>query len=721
MTHATQGRESDVPAILIVEDEQIVAADIHHRLERMGYRVPAIASSGEEALRSAEELRPDLLLMDIVLEGTPDGIQTVQEIHSRMDVPVVYLTAYGDEETVRRAKATRPFGFVLKPFDERELHYTIEMALENHRAERELRRTEEIFRDVAEHSDQVQWLLDAGLTATLYVNPAFESIWGMPRPAPGTGLEPWLSSVHQEDQEDVKGMYEKARLGEFEPEGIEYRVLRPDGTQRWVWTRIFPIHGRSGAVIRIAGIGRDITRQKWAWDTLRESEERYRLLAENATDMISRHTTEGVFLFASPASRSVLGYKPEDLLGRSLAEFVHPDDLHALLAKHRSLHEALASGALSYRAKKSDGSFAWIETTTKIVRDPLAEEAKEISAVSRDIGTRRERDGDQRLSAVMTDTAGELMALINHEYVHEAANEAYCRAHGKSREDLLGQSLRSVWLEETFNAVIKGPVDKCLTGKEVTYESWFTFKQLGRRCFDMRHYPYRNKQGEVTHCLIVGLDVTSRKTAEDQARTTLKEKDVLLKEVHHRVKNNLQVISSLLNLQLNVISNKESREIVRESQNRLRSMALIHEKLYQSESYGELRLEDYLRSLTREIFRSYGPSGVNLRLEVDDIRLDVDTTIPCGLIVNELVSNALKYAFPGGRPGEVHIKAQRTSKDRIALSVSDDGVGLPQTTQLRTARTLGFQLIQLLVKQLRGTLDIVRNGGTTFMITFPVR
>jgi two-component sensor histidine kinase len=134
-----------------------------------------------------------------------------------------------------------------------------------------------------------------------------------------------------------------------------------------------------------------------------------------------------------------------------------------------------------------------------------------------------------------------------------------------------------------------------------------------------------------------------------------------------------------------------------------------------------IHLEEYVRSLTRELFRSYGPSGITLTLEIEDIRLSAESMVPCGLVINELVSNALKHAFPSGQAGAVHLKAMRTSKDRVALSVTDDGIGLPKDLDVRAASTLGFQLVHMLVKQLRGTMDIVRDNGTTFLITFPVR
>ena len=721
MAPSTQGRTGDVPSILIVEDEQIVAADILRRLERMGYRVPAVASTGEEAIARVEELRPDLLLMDIVLQGPADGVEVVQEIRSRVDLPVVYLTAYTDQETVRRAKQTQPFGFLLKPFDERELGFTIEMALFKHRAECELRRTEEIFRELADASDEVHWMMNADLSSTLYTNPAFETIWGTRRPEPSAGVAAWLAAVHPDDKPRVEAMYRRVARGEFDETGIEYRITRPDGMVRWIWTRAFPVRDRHAAVYRIAGISQDITRQKWAWETLQESEERYRLLAENARDMISRHNPEGVFLYASPACRSLLGYKPEELLGRSLTEFIHPEDLQKILRHYPTLLDAFAGGAVTCRARKADGTYTWIETSARPVRKLLSDQVREIAAVSRDVNERREKEEALHRYEFIANTSHELMALINRDYIHEAANDAYCRALGKTRNDVVGHSLATVWLPDTFAEVIKTPLEECLSGKEVRYEGWCTMEGGGRRCFDIRHYPYLNSRSEVTHCVLVAVDITERKSTEESTQAMLKQKEVLLKEVHHRVKNNLQVISSLLNLQLNVISNKETRELIRESQNRVRSMALIHEKLYQSNDPGAVDLEDYLRSLTRDLFRSYGVGGVNLKLEVEEIKVDVDTAIPCGLIVNELVSNALKYAFPLGREGQVFLKAGMVSRQQVALSVSDNGIGLPADITDRSASTLGFQLVHMLVKQLRGTLDIVKNGGTTFLITFPVK
>jgi sensor domain CHASE-containing protein len=198
---------------------------------------------------------------------------------------------------------------------------------------------------------------------------------------------------------------------------------------------------------------------------------------------------------------------------------------------------------------------------------------------------------------------------------------------------------------------------------------------------------------------------------------SVEEKEVLLKEIHHRVKNNMQIISSLLSLQSTYIRDSAAREIFKESQNRVKSMALIHEKLYHSKSLANVDIDEYVRDLTADLVRSYGAGGkVTLKIDVGDISLGVDTAIPCGLIINELVSNSLKHAFPHGE-GEVHVRV-RSVGNRIELTVADNGVGMPDTDFKKT-ETLGLRLVVILVEdQLNGEIKLESNGGTAFCITF---
>jgi len=219
-----------------------------------------------------------------------------------------------------------------------------------------------------------------------------------------------------------------------------------------------------------------------------------------------------------------------------------------------------------------------------------------------------------------------------------------------------------------------------------------------------------------------------RRQAEERIKTSLAEKEVLLKEIHHRVKNNLQVISSLLNLQSGYISDISALQMFKESQNRVRSMSLIHEKLYQSKDLARIDFAEYIKDLANYLFRMYRRQAYNakIRIDAEDVSLDIDTAIPCGLIVNELISNSLKYAFPTENEasvkrreseGEIGVEL-RSNDDHLMLIVSDNGIGLPEDLDFRETESLGLQLVNTLTEQLEGNIELIRKGGTTFKITF---
>ena len=251
----------------------------------------------------------------------------------------------------------------------------------------------------------------------------------------------------------------------------------------------------------------------------------------------------------------------------------------------------------------------------------------------------------------------------------------------------------------------------------------FTFESPGgTRYFESRLVPEIGADGRARSVVAVTRDITVRKQAEEHMRTSLDEKVLLLKEVHHRVKNNLQVICSLLNLQAGTAADREAREMLQESQNRVRIMALIHEKLYESPDLARIEATQYLRTLVTTAIHSYGAHRDRIVGEVvgDEMPVDADTAIPLGLLVNELVSNALKHAFPDGRPGTIRVELWAGGGRALSLTVADDGVGLPEGLDVDRAPTLGLQLVQALVDQLNGKLEITRNGGTRFDIHLAV-
>jgi len=216
-------------------------------------------------------------------------------------------------------------------------------------------------------------------------------------------------------------------------------------------------------------------------------------------------------------------------------------------------------------------------------------------------------------------------------------------------------------------------------------------------------------------------DVTARIRMEHQIEKSLAEKEILLKEIHHRVKNNMQVISSLLFMQARKTKDTQVQDILRDSQNRIKSIALVHEKIYLSPDLNRIDYNDYIQKITRHLFETYlvDPTHISLSISSETVYLPIDKAVPCSLIINELISNAVKYAFPEGRKGNIFIDFQRQG-DTYVLVFRDDGVGIPEGTDFLHHETLGFELIRGLVRQLNGTIDLDKTKGTAYTITFPV-
>ena len=215
-------------------------------------------------------------------------------------------------------------------------------------------------------------------------------------------------------------------------------------------------------------------------------------------------------------------------------------------------------------------------------------------------------------------------------------------------------------------------------------------------------------------------DITDRKQAEERLQASLHQKEVLLKEIHHRVKNNLQIISSLVNLQSDSIDNPDVRNLFQDVRDRVRSMALVHEKLYQSENLSNVQFDEYAGSLLNYLRQAYGKSvgAIGLIQELQPVTLSVEMAVPCGLILNELVTNAIKHAFRGRSTGEVRTALRCDPDGSIRLCVSDNGVGFPPELDWRKTGSLGLRLVQMLAGQLNATVEVNCGNGTEFQINF---
>ncbi|MGZ4856799.1 MAG: sensor histidine kinase [Methanobacteriaceae archaeon] len=199
----------------------------------------------------------------------------------------------------------------------------------------------------------------------------------------------------------------------------------------------------------------------------------------------------------------------------------------------------------------------------------------------------------------------------------------------------------------------------------------------------------------------------------------LKKKDLMIKEIYHRMKNNMQIISSLLSLQGDYVEDEKILDVLRESQSRIRSMAILHEKLYQSKDEYWINTSDYIQSLVQDLFKTHTieEGKITPIIEVDDVKLNIKTAVPCGLIINELISNSLKYAFPQERNGEIHISL-KAKDDKLKLTIIDSGIGFPEDIDFENTESLGLKLVNSLTNQIDGEIEFDRSPGTKFKITF---
>ena len=301
------------------------------------------------------------------------------------------------------------------------------------------------------------------------------------------------------------------------------------------------------------------------------------------------------------------------------------------------------------------------------------------------------------------------------------ANEEFLNMVGRPREELIGRTSveLNIWISPEQRRTVVSELNE--RGSLHNIELEFVTK-AGR----IRQVLWSGEKVDIggEACLLgSALDITERKRTELEIRQSLEEKTALLKEVHHRVKNNLQIVASLLSLQAGRVQHREAMDVLHDTRNRVHSMALLHEVLYSSNNLAQVNFAAYVNELCTRLFRSFGPdvSRVNLEKHVDHTSLPLEQSVPCGLIINELISNALKHAFPDKRHGQITIDVRRTAMQEIVLRVSDDGVGLPPGLDLTATTTLGLRLLTNLVSQLSGRWEIEPgNGtGTTFRVTFP--
>jgi PAS domain S-box-containing protein len=353
-------------------------------------------------------------------------------------------------------------------------------------------------------------------------------------------------------------------------------------------------------------------------------------------------------------------------------------------------------------------------------KTPMTESDETKDQLIRELAELRQRVAEsEAIAQALLEAPTDFLLVLDVDGTILSANETMAQRFGRDKDSFIGLCGWDLLLPDLARSREAYLNQAIRSGEPCRFED----ERLGR-WFDNVFYPILDAHGKVSKVALVARDITEHKQMEEQIRAALREKEVMLGEIHHRVRNNLQVICALLDLQALNVQDEQAREALRESRLRVGSMMLVHEQLYRAPDLAQIDFATYVETLAANLFRAYQvtPGHVTLKLDINDAFLKVDQAIPCGSIVAELVTNALKHAFPAGKEeeNEICITFRRTAGGECEVVVRDNGVGLPADFQFPTRETVGMLLIGAYSREIKATVEWQSDGGTTCRVTFNV-
>lgn len=480
-----------------------------------------------------------------------------------------------------------------------------------------------------------------------------------------------------------------------------------------------------------ARLRREIQERHSVEEELRQSEARFRRAIENAPFPIVIHAEDGEILTVNNTWTELTGYTHTDI--PTVADWTE-----RAYGERKELARAVIDKLYALDRRVDEGEFT-VTTATGEERTwdfssaplgQLLDGRRLVISIATDATSRKQAEqalrASEALYAGIFNHSAEAIFAVNvspdGQFTYETINPADERAIGMSVADVVGKPPRDLLPHDVATKVEHHYRAALEAGDLYTYEETLELPD-GKSTWHTNLVPIHDETGQIIKLLGSRRDISESRRTEE-AKREAETKSILLKEIHHRIKNNLQIISGLLYLQSRTTKDELTLKVLQESRDRIEAMALIHETLYGSANLQFIDFRSYIHRLTRNLFASYVTQGnIQLSIHIDSVYLDIDAAIPCGLIINELVSNALKHGFPDHRPGEITVKFCTSNHDphdqKFQLVVYDNGVGIPDSVNFHTQKSLGLRLVRTLaVRQLKGKVTITRDAGVGFVITF---
>lgn len=503
-----------------------------------------------------------------------------------------------------------------------------------------------------------------------------------------------------------------AQNGQYE---VDTWLHRQDGSEFWANVLITALFQTDGTLIGYSQIIKDLSER-------RRIDERFRRVVESAPNAMVMVNHHGSIEMVNTQAERLFNYSRAEMLGQKIEilvpeRFRHGHPVKRDMFLHAPQSRPMGAGRDLFGRRK-DGS----EFPIEIGLNPI-ETAEGMMVLSSIVDISERKRLEERFRRVV-ESAPNAMVMVNSQGRIEMVNTQAELLFHYTRAELLGQ-LIEILVPERFRHEHPGKRHQFF-GDLQSRPMGAGRDLFGRRKdgsefpIEIGLNPIETEDGMMVLSSIV--DISDRKQKELRIQEALTEKDVLLGEIHHRVKNNLQVVHSLLSLQSSLINDEAVRNMLMDSQNRIQSMALIHQTLYQSNNFARVDFADFLEALIPTLVNSYSVSGKNITLavNVDEVYLPINSAIPCGLLINELITNALKHAFTERNEGKISVSLSANENKEIQLRISDDGNGIPEHLNLDEVETLGLRLVNLLSQQLNGVLRIQRQQPTEFVLSFPL-
>jgi PAS domain S-box-containing protein len=599
---------------------------------------------------------------------------------------------------------------------------------EHRRAEMALRQSEALFRRLVESAPVGILIASGSDRSVLALNANFTEVYGY-----GIGdipnIEQWWPRAYPDESylQQVRGIWEglvdRARASGTGAGPMEVWITCKDRSRRYASVFLSQL-GEIDAVFFI-----DLTERKRAEEALRENEAKYRTLVEHLPQHVFVKDRGLVYLSCNQRFARAIGHTVGEVIGRTDHDlFPSRQDAEKYREDDRRVMELGMADLIEEQYDDGEGERRWVRTTKVPFRNDVGDVIG-VVGIFEDITDWREAQERLQLSEERYRAVSDLSSDFSFAFRIgperslnlEWMTDAFSRMTGISVEELMAPN---AWLGVVYPEdlpLLLDVLEELQAGYPVHYDARLLTKSGGPLWVRTYMKPELDPRGSVVRIYGATQDITARKTAEEKIRESLREKEILLKEIHHRVKNNLQVITSLLDLQSGVIRDREALTAFHESRNRVRSMALIHEKLYRTDDIARIDMGRYTEDLVQSLIGSYGAAArVRGWVGMTDIFMDLDMAMPFGLIVNELVMNSLKHAFPDGREGWVRVALERVGGGMATLSVEDDGIGFPEGIDVTSLSSLGMTIVMTLVRQLKGEMAIRGETGTRVTVTFPM-